>query len=604
MKLYKIFLAALCLPLFFTSCKKALDNVDENYSVASQIFNDSTLAILNVNYIYDQNLPTWAGVSAGSAISNPTGISDEAYADVKFFRGTLGVSEVGDIATAVSITNNYGKIRVINTFIRDVNAGSLPAATKNRLISQALFLRAFRYFDLVRLYGGVPLVLTPLEAVGNEAKEAAQIPRSKTSDCIKQITNDLDTCIKYLPRKWASSADWGRITSGAAAAFKGRVLITWASPQFVTEGASDPNAPASIASRWEDAYNACKQAVTLLGADWKLNTSYNNMWFTEVNNPEAVLVTGFNNLTTEVRKSNTYDNNARPSYLGTGGSATYQPTWEMVKAYPMLDGKVPGTSTKYTYNDQTFYQNRDPRFNATIAFNGATWPIIGNSTYRLWTYFINNRTVEPGNASGTSFYCRKAVDPSPLQSAVQFSGTDWMEIRYAEVLLNLAEAAAATNRNQEAYDNLYLIRARAGIEKGTTADQYGITSGLSGAPLINAVMYERQIEFAFEGKRFWDLRRRKLFASVLNGKVRTGRQINLNAGAPASLATSPYVGRDALTLDQAYTYFTIVNKQLDNGYTINWKDEYYFFGIPQSSIANNPKILQNKGWGGTFDPLQ
>jgi hypothetical protein len=602
-KLYTVLLAALCVPMLFTSCKKALDNVDENNAVASQIFNDSTLAILNLNYVYEQNLPSWAGVSPGSSISNPTGLSDEGYADVKFFRGTLGVSEVGDIATGVAVSNNYGKIRFLNTFIRDVNAGSLPAGTKNRLISQALFLRAFRYFDLVRLYGGVPLVLTPLEAVGDEAKNAALIPRSKTSDCIKQITADLDTAIKYLPRKWASSADWGRITAGAAAAFKGRVLVTWASPQFVTEGVSDPNAPASIPERWEAAYTACKQAITLLGNDWKLNTSYQNMWFTEVGNPEAVMITGYNNLTTETRKSNTYDNSARPAYLGTGGSGTYQPTWEMVKAYPMLDGKMPGTSTKYTYTDQNYYQNRDPRFNATIAYNGTIWPIIGNQNYRLWTYFVNNRTVEPGTASSTSFYCRKAVDPNALQSNVQFVGTDWMEIRYAEVLLNLAEAAAATNRSQEAYDNLILVRARAGIERGAD-NLYGLAAGLSGAPLINAIMYERQIEFAFEGKRFWDLRRRKLFATVLNGKVRTGKQINLNAGAPASLATSPYVGRDALTNDQAYAFFTILPKNLDNGYTINWRDEYYFFGIPQASINNNPKILQNKGWGGSFDPLQ
>ncbi|WP_345953454.1 RagB/SusD family nutrient uptake outer membrane protein [Mucilaginibacter sp. PAMB04168] len=602
-KLYTVIIAALCVPMLLTSCKKALDNVDENYSVASQIFNDSTLAVLNLNYIYEQNLPGWAGISPSSAISNPTGISDEGYADVKFFRGTLGVSEVGDIATGVNVTNNYGKIRFINTFIRDVKAGSLPAGTKNRLISQALFLRAFRYFDLVRLYGGVPLVLTPLEAVGDEAKEAALVPRSKTSDCIKQITADLDTAIKYLPKKWASSADWGRFTAGAAAAFKGRVLITWASPQFVTEGVSDPNAPASIPERWESAYNTCKQAVTLLGTDWKLNTSYQNMWFSEVSNPEAVMVTGYNNLTTETRKPNTYDNQARPAYMGTGSSSTYQPTWEMVKAYPMLDGKAPGTSTKYTYNDQNFYQNRDPRFNATIAYNGAVWPLIGNQNYRLWTYFVSNKTVEPGTASTTGFYCRKAVDPSVLQSNVQFVGTDWMEIRYAEVLLNLAEAAAATNRPQEAYDNLILVRARAGIEKGAD-NLYGLSAGLSGAALINAVMYERQIEFAFEGKRFWDLRRRKLFASVLNGKVRTGRQINLNAGAPASLSTSPYVGRDALTNDQAYAFFTILPKNLDNGYTIAWKDEYYFFGIPQATMTNNPKIQQNKGWGGNFDPLQ
>nr|WP_233173870.1 RagB/SusD family nutrient uptake outer membrane protein [Pedobacter sp. ASV19] len=604
MKLNRIIVGILLVAIGSGSCKKVLDNVDKNYAVDNQIFNDSTLAVLNLNYLYDQNMPSWAGVSSVSALPNPTGLSDEGYNDNKFFRGTLSNNDVGDIGTAVSISNNYGKIRLINTFIRDLNNGTLPIGAKRRLAAQALFLRAFRYFDLIRLYGGVPLVLTPMEAVGTEAKDAALIPRNKTSDCVKQIVNDLDSGIKYLPKKWLSSSqDWGRITAGAAAAFKARVLLTWASPQFVTDGPSDPANPASIPERWEAAYQASIAAVDLLSSNWRLNDSYENMWFTEVNNPEAVLVTGYNNLTTSTSKNNGYDNSARPSYLGNNGGGSYQPTWEMVKAYPMLDGKAPGKSVKYAYSDQNFYKNRDPRFDKTIAYNGATWFINNNQNYRLWTYFSNSKTVEPGTASTTGFYCRKAIDPTASPSNVPFSGTDWMEIRYAEVLLNLAESAAATGRDREAYDNLVLIRKRAGIEAGAD-NMYGLDNGLTGAALINAVMYERQIEFAFEGKRFWDLRRRKLFSTILNGKVRTGRQFNLLNGAPAGLSTSPFSGRDGLSPDQAYVYFDIVEKTLDNGYTINWKNEYYFFGIPTSSITNNPKIEQNKGWGGTFDPLQ
>lgn len=610
MKIYKILVAALCLSLGLSSCKKVLDNVDQGNAVADQIFNDSTLAVLNLNYIYNSNLPDWAG-NTGGAISNPGGISEETYNDNKFFRGTLTNSDVADIATGVNVSNNYGKIRYINTFIRDVNNGTMPLGTKNRMIAQALFLRAFRYFDLVRLYGGVPLVLTPLEAVGDEAKEAALIPRNKTSECIAQIVADLDSGIKYLPKKWPGSSDWGRVTAGAAAAFKGRVLLTWASPQFLTEGVSDPNSPASNPERWEAAYKANTQAVALLsGYGFGLNSSYDNMWFTEVNNPEAVLVTGYNNLTTDTRKNNGYDVATRPSYLGTSGGSN-QPTWDMVKMYPMKDGKKPGDPTSaYTFSNDTYYKNRDPRFDKTIAYNGCTWYIIGNQNYRLWTYFYNADLTKPtvfttteAKASGTGFYCRKAIEPTVLQSNVQYSGTDWMEIRYAEVLLNLAESAAATGRSSEAYDNLKLIRKRAGIEVGI-GGLYGLDAGMTNVQLINAIMYERQIEFAFEGKRFWDLRRRKLFETVLNGKVRTGIQLNIKAGAPTSLSVSPFTGRDALTADQATPYFTLNTKNMDTGYTISWKNEYYFFGIPIASMANNPKLLQNKGWGGTFDPLQ
>jgi len=611
MKIHTIILAAAGLTLgLTTSCKKVLDNVDQNYAAADQVFNDSTLAVLNLNYIYNSNLPDWAG-STGGAISNPGGLSDETYNDNKFFRGTLTNGDVSDISTGSAVSNNYGKIRFINTFIRDVNNGTMPQGTKNRMIAQALFLRAFRYFDLVRLYGGVPLVLTPLEAVGTEAKEAALVPRSKTSECIQQIVNDLDSGIKYLPKKWASKDDWGRITAGGALAFKGRVLLTYASPQFVTSGTSDPNNPASITERWEAAYQVNAQAVALLSANgWGLNSSYENMWFTEVNNPEAVLVTGYNNFSTETKKNSTYDNSTRPSYLGTAGGSN-QPTWDIVKAYPMKDGKKPGDPTSaYTYSDQAFYNNRDPRFDKTIAYNGCTWNIAGNQNYRLWTYFYNADPKKPtvfttveSKATTTSFYCRKAIDPAVSPGNAQYSGTDWMEMRYAEVLLNLAESAAATGRLSEAYDNLKLIRKRAGIEAGASG-LYGLAAGMDKVQLINAVMYERQIEFAFEGKRFWDLRRRKMFASVLNGKVRTGLQINIKTGAPASLSTSPFTGRDILTADQAYPYFTLNVKNMDNGYTINWKDEYYFFGIPLAALNNNPKLEQNAGWGGTFDPLK
>jgi hypothetical protein len=609
MKIYKILIPALCLATVFASCKKVLNNVDQGNAVAGQIFNDSTLAVLNLNYIYNSNMPDWGGVTGG-AISSPNSLSEESYADTKFFRGTLTVDDVGDIATSVNITNNYGKIRFINTFIRDVNAGTLPIGTKRRLVAQALFLRAFRYFDLVRLYGGVPLVLTPLQAVGQEAKDAALLPRNKTSECIKQISADLDSGITYLPKKWAASADWGRITSGGAAAFKGRVLLTYASPQFVTADASDPNNPASIPERWETAYNANAQAITLLQAGgFGLNASYDNMWFTEVNNPEAVIVTGYNNFNTDTKKNDGFDNATRPSYLGTGGGSN-QPTWEFVKAYPMKDGKLPADS-KYSYSDQTYYQNRDPRFDKTIGYNGCTWNIIGNQNYRLWTYYYNVNltkpttftTVEP-KASNTGFYCRKAIDPSVLQSNVQYSGTDWMELRYSEVILNQAECAAATNRTSEAYDFLVQIRKRAGIEAGAD-NLYGLKAGMSGAELIKAILFEREIEFAYEGKRFWDLRRRKLFATTLNGNTRTGVQWNVNsATAPASLTTSPFVGRDGVTVDQAYQYFTFNSKKLDNGYTINWQNQYYFFGIPTAAITNNPKLQQNVGWGGSFDPLQ
>ncbi|WP_338875310.1 RagB/SusD family nutrient uptake outer membrane protein [Spirosoma sp. SC4-14] len=591
MKLVNKIVLAFCSSLALTSCMKVLDKTDLSATSGALIFSDSTLTQMNLNYIYDQNLPTPIG-SFGPEGSSITSLSDESYGESKILQGTVQINDIGDFGTSLSATNNYGKIRVINMFLNDVNNGSLPQYTKNKLRAQAQFFRAWRYFDLVRIYGGVPLVLSPLNAVGVEAKQLAFLPRNSTTESFAQIVRDLDSTIASVPGRWPSSSDWGRITKGAAAAFKGRVLLYAASPQF------NPN---DQQSDWQAAYDANKQAYDLLTANgYGLHASFDQLWFQEVNNPEAVLVTGYNTETgDQLRKNNGYDNATRPSYAGTGGGSN-QPSWEMVKAFPMLDGKKPGESAKYAYSDQLFYKNRDPRFDKTIAYNGANWPLNGNTAYKLWTYFVNGKTIEP-KATNTGFYTRKAINPSVAAGDVQYLGTDWIEIRFAEVMLNLAESATGINKLDEAYTQLKALRKRAGIEAGTDG-MYGLKANMTRAEMFSAILYERQIELAFEGKRFWDLRRWKRIEQTLNGTRRTGVIINLNAtGVPADFAAN----RDNISLDSAYTnYFTLTFKQLDTKYAIAWKPEYYFFAIPQSAIDNNPKLIQNNTWGGAFDPLQ
>jgi hypothetical protein len=611
MKIFKIILAVFISSILFANCTKVLDKENLTSTKASEIFNDSILVKLNADYLYTQNLPGWFG-NTGGAIGNGSNLTDEQYSDNAFVKGTVTIETVSDIGTALIKTNNYGKIRNINTFIRDVNAGTMPQGVKNRYNAQALFFRAFRYFDLVKLYGGVPLVLTPLDGVGDAAKLAAQLPRNKTSECMKQIVSDLDTAIRYLPNKWLVKDDYGRITTGAAAAFKGRVLLTYASPQFN---------PTNDQTRWQAAYDANTKAVAILSAlGYGLNTSYDGMWFTEGfsptlgcnANPEAVMVTEFNTSTSDNgRNSNNYDNQTRPAYLGTAGGSN-QPTWDLVQAYPMLDGKAPGVSTKYPYSLQTFYKNRDPRFNKTIAYNGCNWPILGNSLYRLWTYFYYSKADGSAvkstetNVSTTGFYLRKAIDPNISAANLSYSGTDWMEIRYAEVLLNLAESAAELGYlgvSQEAYTGLIAVRKRAGIEAGSD-NLYGLSAGMNHDQMIAAIMYERQIEFAFEGKRYWDLRRRNLLESTLNGKRRTGLTFTLaNTKTATDYILTSRDASAATSLDNLYTSFTMTVKNMDT-YNIAYQTADYFFGFPTATLANNPKLQQTNTWGGAFDPLQ
>ncbi len=592
--IYFIFSAFL---LITASCSKVLDKRDLTSLQGSIVFNDSVLARTYVDYIYDQNLPVWGGTNG---LNNT--LSEESAANTAYFLGTLGISDVSDFGTSLSAGNNYGKIRTINQFLQEIDKGGLSQSWINLLKAQVYFFRAWRYFELVKLYGGVPLVLVPQDAVGQEAKDADFVPRNKTSECIAQIVSDLDKAIAGLPGKWTSSSDWGRITSGAAAALKGRVLQYWASPQFN---------PGDLTDRWQAAYDACKTAKTILSTNgFGLNSSFDNMWFQEVNNPEAVFVTGFNNLTADqTRKNNGYDNATRPGFAGTGGGSN-QPTKELVDAFPMKDGKKIGTSATYTYNAQTFYKNRDPRFDKTIAYNGCTWTLNSITYNRFWFYLEGTTpTVGPSGqkvAAPTGFFCRKAIEPTVAAGNVQYSGTDWMEIRYAEVLLNLAEAATGINKVDEAYTELEAIRKRAGIDAGSDG-LYGLKANMTRSEMFQAILNERLIEFAFEGKRYWDLRRWKLFESTLNGKKRTGITVTFKTSATYPNAASFAAQRDNIPLDDAYlNNFTIASKVLDTYFPngISWKPEYYFFPIPQSAINNNPQIIQNVGWGGTFDPLQ
>ncbi|XHR92877.1 RagB/SusD family nutrient uptake outer membrane protein [Mucilaginibacter sp. UC70_90] len=199
---------------------------------------------------------------------------------------------------------------------------------------------------------------------------------------------------------------------------------------------------------------------------------------------------------------------------------------------------------------------------------------------------------------------RKAIDPNVSVANTPYIGTDWMEIRYAEVLLNQAECAAALGNVTTGYTNITAIRKRAGIEAGAD-NLYGLDAGMSPDQMITAIMNERKIEFAFEGKRYWDLRRRKLLESTLNGKMRTGLTVTLNNNASGKdYLTGTRDALAAASLDALYsTSFTVKTKTMDS-YNIAVQSGDYFFGIPSAALLNNINLQQNNTWGGPFDPLQ
>ncbi|RRN76622.1 RagB/SusD family nutrient uptake outer membrane protein, partial [Pseudoxanthomonas sp. SGD-10] len=367
----------------FLQEKRDLTGVNE------EVFTNPALAQAYVDYIYGLFLPANNGtgfIATNTASDNGSynnvfsQTTDELAGETDFNKEWSSILNTQNHANRYfgqkvgsGVSNNvWTRLKQINTFLAEIDKHGIEEDTRNKLKGQMYFWRAWQYFELVRLYGGVPLILEP-QNPKMENIDVNSVPRSKTSECIEQICADLDMAKDLLPGKWPNqSADWGRITSGAAAALKGRVLLTWASPLF------NPN---DDVSRWQRSYDANLEAKNILEQnDFRLfeeggvadGKAWGDMWLKEVGNPEAVIVFGFNTAAvggTFTRNSG-WEQVIRPRSIGGNGSIS--PTKQIVDAFPMKDGKATASaSSTYTYDPNKFYKNRDPRFYKTFAYNGS-----------------------------------------------------------------------------------------------------------------------------------------------------------------------------------------------------------------------------------------
>lgn len=518
--------------------------------------------------------------------------------------------------------NSWGRIRNINDAIAGISGGALSESEKNEFLGQLYFFRAWCYYSLVKYYGGVPIVeevQDPVEGVVN--------PRRSARECVEFILSDLDKSAKMLASKtmsggW-SSDEWGQVTTGTAVALKGRVLLLWASPLFNR---------ANDTSRWTRAYTEMKAGLDSINAcGYGLYSSTNNvngsdfaLQFCQTDkNPEAVFVTLYNTVQSgDGQKNSSWERYIRPkNTTGSGKNASAM----LVDMFPMADGKRPTTTTTYTkldassiaYDREHPFMNRDPRFYRTFAMPGFRWAYNGNSTvteadpnnpsyndgkdYELWNYVwytdLNDQgNVESGNDYGADnlltncqgVYVRKRSDDLDVNSnsmysfngvssngGFAYSAQPYIELRYAEVLLNLAEAACGAGDMEYAVSLLQQIRARAGY---TAADNYGLQTGLASdqAACMSAILYERQIEFAYEGKRFDDCRRWMLFDGG-TGKVE---------GAPDSWTLTGWGGNTCTWLG-----FTPLNGQRRENMEFRVADKY---GVGGTTADSDP-LLKNGG---------
>ncbi len=601
-------LAAIATITLFMACKKNDEffDIQDPQGIDSEIWSDEGAIGLYLNRTYGVIMPQW--LAPGTAPGNIHITSDEMNGgNTAFLYGTLVENSVTDIGTANNnvTANRYFDIRRCNLALESIDTSSaLSEVSKLTLRGQFFFLRAYTYFRMVNLYGGIPLVLK-VQELTNEG--IPTVPRAKTSECIAAIVKDLDSAAAYLPATWPL-AEAGRITRGTAAAMKGKVLMYWASPQFN---------PTNILARWEEAYKANLAAFNLCTADgYILLPSYANLFTTE-DHREVMMVRKYN---TSRDIGTNIEAQARPFSEAAGGGGLFQPTWNLVQAYTANNG-LPISHASSGYNVNQFWLNRDPRFDATIAYNGVAWPLSGKATRRQWQY--TGVLDETAGSIVTGFYSRKFCNPTltPTQAVYNSnvgggSGMDWVEMRFAEVIMNLAECANETGRFTEAVDQVRRIRQRAGIVAGSF--DYGLSVASDMASMRTLILNERMVEFALEGKRNFDLRRTR------NLHLISARQsLKFAPKAPYFAGTGNVAGRiyldmanaqgikprDTANLNNPLVQAAIFNPatiaSIEGSNVISIPAKYYFYPLPNFFSQQSFVIEQTQGWiNGTFDPLQ
>lgn len=417
------------------------------------------------------------------------------------------------------------------------------------------FLRAYFYSELIVRYGGVPVVTRSYSLNDNYRSRK----RNSLETCIEFITDECDSAAVNLPQAYASG-DLGRVTAGAALALKSRVLLFAASdlwnddlwcdgyeyPELVTVDASY----GTRKDRWADAARAAFEVMSLTDAGYRLANDFPGL-FRSYTSPEIIFARRDGN-------SSWFESNNFPVGFdgGNGGAA---PTSELVDSYEMADG------TAFSWDrvsDEGPYVKRDPRLQWTVLTNNASFK---NRTVEAWNGGRDGKGVP--QATKTGYYLRKYVDENVNLTLGQSSIHTWIVIRYAEILLNYAEAMneAYGPSDDHGYGTTALqavneVRRRAGMP--------AIAPSISPEALRERIRNERRVELAFEGRRAWDVRRWMIADRALGTPVH-GVSINKRGG----------------TFE--YGQIEVEDRKFE--------DKMYFYPIPQSEI-NITGWPQNPLW--------
>lgn len=590
-----------------------LDEISGSNQDETAVYNDPSKAQSLVDQLYAL-IPSFGAVRFNGFLSAYTDEAVDATA-LAFNLGSWNPNNIPGMNDMWS--GSYQAIRTANKFLENIHKMPLSdqygftEATRSYLINQARCLRAFYYSELIRCYGGVPVVTT---SVSDISQDIAAAPRQTLDSTVNFVIREIDSIAPFLP-KVVAGTDYGRVTRGFALSIKSRLLLYMASPLFNGSGA-DGNANPYVCygvydpTRWEKALAASLDVIALnsygLFTSTTINNSqsvYNNVFFLERGHAsmyERIF-------SYQKSKGNIWSQTFLPLTFRT--SAVWPqifPTYNAHIAFQMQDGKAPISglidngdgsytetvnpeSTIYAYNPVEPYLKRDPRYYDCILFNQAKYRDL---TCEIYTPFEGHDLVGSGKDNETygvktGFYMRKFINPAlDLKGANQIGFEDFAIYRYAEILLNYAEAmnqvygpnVRPAGYPYAAVQVVNMIRTRVksrviGLERYRPTLNAGmptLSATISKEDLDEAIRHERRIELMFEGHRFFDVRRWMI---------------------------APQTEKDI--------YFYDIRKKSDGTFVYNVKKfhsrtfntpQMYLLPIPFAEIQVNKNCPQNPGW--------
>ena len=544
---YYSILLLISLALISSCIKDVLEKVPTDRFSDEAVWGDENLITAFVNNTY-REMPT----GNKNAWNGLWGAADETYrgsgANNFISQGNITPSQLGLLNYWTSTASGFhywGVITRCNIFFSKIDEVEVDPIIKNRMIGTMKFFRAFAYFRLVAFYGGVPLITEPFGLTDD-----FEVPRNTYDECMDFVIREFDAAADLLPLTYPNT-DLGHITKGAVLATKSRALLYMASPL---------NNPANDQTKWQKAADAAKAVIDL--NLYSLFPNYKDLFLKENSyNSEAIWSRPYNHSV-----SSEYIGNELGLYPnGYGGWANdAAPYHNLVDRFELVSGLLPEDDP--TYDPQNPYVNRDPRFYATILYDGALFK--GREVEHHLPGGLDSREgpVESWNASQTGYAIRKFINEAITYPGPNNQGdSPWLFFRYAEILLNYAEAMYMLGDEETCRDYINKIRSRPGVDMPPVTD--------TGAALLTRLQRERQIELVFEEHRYFDVRRWKI--------------------APEELNKTPLrmdVWQDPATGIKTYTVAEM------GQFTFVFNERNYLVPIPQSEIDKNPLLVQNPGY--------